>query len=265
MTLTSRERLESARSLLRAADRAEPIPILTERFPELGSGDAQAIQDELLRMLRDLGQRVIGYKMGLTSRAKMEQVGVDQPLWGFLTDASACEDGSSIEAAQLIHPRVEPEVAFVMRDALAGPECSEEAVLAATEYLVPALEIIDSRYKDFRFDLASVIADNTSAARFVRGREHRDPFEPRPVELGAAPVRLWRNGELVESATTAAVLGDPTRSVAALVTLLHRRGERVPAGAVILTGAATAAVPAAAGDRFEAEIGDLGRVSVRFR
>lgn len=264
MTLSTEERRESARSLLRAADHAEPIPMLTERFPELGVDDAQAIQDELLALLRERGQRVAGYKMGLTSRAKMEQVGVDQPLWGFLTDASARADGAAIEVATLIHPRVEPEVAFVMHDALAGPDCSEEAVLAATAYLVPALEIIDSRYKDFRFDLSSVIADNTSAALFVVGRNHRDPHRPTPVELGRAPVRLWRNGELAEEATTAAVLGHPARSVAALVAALHGRGAELPAGAVVLTGAATAAVPAAAGDHFEAEIGDLGRVSARF-
>jgi len=265
MILTPEQQRESARSLQRAADRAEPIPMLTERFPALGTDDAEAIQFELLQILRGRGQRVAGYKMGLTSRAKMEQVGVDQPLWGFLTDASACEDAAEIDASELIHPRVEPEVAFVLRDALAGPDCDEAAVFAATEYLVPALEIIDSRYKDFRFDLASVIADNTSAARFVLGREHRDPLQPKPVELGAAPVRLWRNGELVESATTAAVLGHPARSVAALAALLHQRSDSVPAGSVVLTGAATAAVPAVAGDHFEAEIGDLGRVSVRFR
>jgi len=236
------------------------ISKLTDEYPGLDFDDAYAIQDALRGLCLGRGERIVGYKTGLTSRAKMKQMGVDTPVFGFLSSAGALPDGGEVDCTQLIHPRVEPEIAFVTKRALRGPGCHIGAVLAATDFVLPAIEVIDSRYRDFKFDLQSVVADNTSAARYVVGG-----CMGQGLDLRTLGVVLEKNGEPVAFGAGAAVVGHPAAAIAMLVNHLGARGEELPAGSLILSGGITEAVAVAAGDNVSLRVQGLGSVSLRFR
>lgn len=244
-----------------AQTHAWAIPKLTEDYPAMTLADSYAIQAALRERLVGQGHRLVGWKAGLTSKAKMQQMGVDQPSIGFLTDRMARPEGSTIAMDGLVHPRVECEVAFVMADELTGPGCTTEAVLAATDYVIPALEIIDSRFAGFRFDLESVIADNSSSALFVCGGRPRYPAD---VDLRTLGVVMEKNGEPVEMSAAAAVMGHPATAVALVVDILASQGLSLPAGSIVLSGGITAAIPVSPGDFVSARFQDMGSVSVRF-
>lgn len=234
---------------------------ITDDYPEMDWEDAYAIQDALRALKEARGVRVAGLKMGLTSHAKMRQMGVVDPVYGFITDYGAVADGGEIDTRRLIHPKVEAEIAFVTRRPLRGPGCHIGSVLAATDFILPAVEIIDSRYENFRFDLKSVIADNTSSARYVLGGTHRNA---EGIDLKNLGVVMEKNGEVVAMASGAAVLGHPAQSVAMLANMLGARGREIPAGTLILTGGVTEAVAVAAGDNVTVRYQHLGSVSMRF-
>ena len=258
----STDTIESIAALLHDAERdVRDVVKVTEAQPDLTTERAYDVQDALRARKLARGVRLVGMKMGLTSYAKMAQMGVDTPIYGFLGSDNAVDDGAAVETSALIHPKVEAEIAFVMRDALQGPDCSVEQVLAATECLLPAIEVIDSRYENFRFDLPSVIADNTSAARYVIGSKAASA-DGRDLE--SIGVVLEKNGQVVEVGAGAAVLGNPARAVAMLVDMLHARGQSLPAGSVVLSGAITAAVAVEAGDDVQVRIDGLGSTGLRF-
>jgi 2-oxo-3-hexenedioate decarboxylase len=241
---------------------ARAVPQISLRHPELAEADGYAIQHEIRQRKEARGTRIVGIKAGLTSRAKMKQVGVDQPSYGFLADYFAVNDGAEIETRQLIHPRVEPEIAFVLKKPLRGPGCHMGAVLAATDFVLPALEIIDSRYENFKFDFASVIADNSSSSRFVLGGRCR-PVED--LDLRTIGLVMSRNGAPFSFGAGAAVLGHPAAAVAMVVNLLARRDEGLPEGSLVMTGGVTEAVAVQPGDHVELRTQSLGSVSVRFK
>ncbi|MFC0668023.1 2-oxo-3-hexenedioate decarboxylase [Azotobacter chroococcum] len=234
---------------------------ITDDYPDMDWEDAYAIQDALRALKEARGVRVAGLKMGLTSHAKMRQMGVVDPVYGFITDYGAVADGGEIDTQRLIHPKVEAEIAFVTKRPLKGPGCHIGSVLAATDFILPAVEIIDSRYENFRFDLKSVIADNTSSARYVLGGTHRNA---EGIDLKNLGVVMEKNGEVVAMASGAAVLGHPAQSVAMLANMLGARGREIPAGTLILTGGVTEAVAVAAGDNVTVRYQHLGSVSMRF-
>lgn len=234
---------------------------LTEAHPGLSFDDAYRIQAEIRRRKLARGGRVVGLKAGLTSHAKMRQMGVEAPVFGFLSDAFAVPDGGEVKVSGLIHPKVEPEIALVTRAPLRGPGCHVAAVLAASDLVLAGLEVIDSRYRDFKFDLPSVVADNCSSARFVVGGRGT---RPQGLDLRTLGVILEKNGEIVGIAAGAAVLGHPAAAVAALANHLAARGEEVPAGTLVLTGGVTEAVPVKAGDHVAVRVQHLGSVSLRF-
>lgn len=242
-------------------ERREVVKV-TEDFPQMDWEDAYAIQYEIRRRKQARGSRIIGLKMGLTSRAKIRQMGVRTPVFGFLPDYGAVADGGEIAVRDLIHPKVEPEVAFVTKARLKGPGCHIGAVLAATDFVVPAMEIIDSRYLNFKFDLKSVVADNCSAARFVAGAR-KSPVTD--LDLRTLGFVLEKNGQVVALGAGAAVLGHPAASVAMLANMLAERGEEIPAGTFIMTGGVTEAVSVAANDVLTLHVQSLGSVSVRFQ
>jgi len=247
---------------LEAAEReAREVVKITDAHPSLSLDDGYAIQDTIRELKAARGQRVVGLKAGLTSRAKMQQMGVDVPVFGVLFDYMQVADGGDIAMSALIHPKVEAEIAFVLKTPLRGPGCTAAAVLAATEHVVPAVEIIDSRYENFRFDLTSVVADNTSASRFVVGST---PSAATGLDLAALGIEMLKNGTSVATATGAAVLGNPAEAVAELANHLARRGAELPSGVCIMSGGATEAVPVAAGDAIEVRIDGLGSVTLRF-
>jgi len=249
------EYLENAELEVRAVTK------ITDAHPKLDHDDAYAIQAEIRRRKESRGHKIAGLKAGLTSRAKMKQMGVDVPVFGLIFDYMSVADGGEIDASKLIHPKVEAEIAFVLKRPLRGPGCHIGAVLAATDFVVPAVEIIDSRYENFRFDLTSVIADNTSSSRFVVGGVARGV---EGLDLRTLGLVMEKNGEIVAMAAGAAVLGHPAAAVAQLANHLAARGEEIPAGTFIMSGGATEAIPVAKGDAIHVRFQDLGSVSMRF-
>ena len=249
------ERVEGAQT------RAYAIPKLTDEYPAMTIADGYAVQSELRRRFIAQGHRLIGWKAGLTSKAKMLQMGVNAPSIGFLTDRMARPENSAISTSDLVHPRVECEMAFVMKKTLHGPGCTRQDVLDATDYVIPAVEIIDSRFAGFKFDLPSVIADNGSSARFVAGGRARYANE---LDLPTLGVVMEKNGEIVTLGAAAAVLGHPAEAVAMLVNTLADLGERLPTGSFVMSGGITEAVPVKPGDSVIARFQELGSVSMRF-
>ena len=218
-----REDIARLTDRIEAAQRgARAIPKLTDDFPGMTLGDGYAVQFELRRRWRAAGQRQVGWKAGLTSKAKMDQMGVRVPSIGFLLADMARPEGSVVRTDDLVHPRVECEVAFVTRAALGGLGCTGADVLAATDFVVLAIEIIDSRFSGFKFDLPSVVADNGSSARYVAGGRARLPAE---IDLATLGVVLEKNGEPVAMGASAAVMGHPAEAVALLVKVLAELGE----------------------------------------
>lgn len=234
---------------------------ITDAHPDMEWDDAYAIQDAIRRRVLARGARVVGFKAGLTSHAKMRQMNVDVPVFGFLVDTYALPDGGECDVSTLIHPKVEPEIAFVTKTELKGPGCHIGSVLAATDFVIAGIEVIDSRYRDFKFDLKSVVADNTSAARFVAGGQ---PLAVDGVDLRTLGIVLEKNGRPVAFGAGAAVLGHPAAAIAMLANHLGARGESIPAGSLILSGGITEAVAVEAGDNVMLRVQDIGSVGVRF-
>lgn len=240
---------------------AYEITKITEDYPEMTYKDAYDIQWTARAAKEARGHKIVGMKMGLTSQAKMKQMGVSDPCYGYLADYFSFGDGACIKIDELIHPKVEAEIAFVLKSDLSGPGCHIGDVLAATDFVMPAVEIIDSRYKDFKFDLKSVIADNSSSSRYVTGGRMRDVKD---LDLKTLGVVMEINGEVVEVGAGAAVLGHPATAIAMLANMLAERGEKLKAGEYILSGAITAAVSVKKGDNVTVKFQDLGTLSCKF-
>lgn len=261
MALNSKTLDKLAKHLHACQREARDTPKITDEHPEMDFDDAYAIQDRILAAKLKGGARIAGYKAGLTSHAKMKQMGVTDPVFGFLVDEFTVPDGGEVKVSELIHPKVEPEICFVTRTELKGPGCSIASVLAASDVVLPGIEVIDSRYRDFKFDLKSVVADNTSASRFVVGGRAVDA---RSVDLRTTGLVLEKNGVPVALGAGAAVLGHPAAAVAMLVNHLGRRGKTLPAGSLVLSGGATEAVAVQKGDHVTLRMQGMGSVSVRF-
>ena len=261
MNLTMQVILELAEHLENAELQARDVVKITDAHPNMDWEDAYAIQDQIRLRKEARGIRTVGFKAGLTSHAKMKQMGVNTPVFGFLSASFAVPDGGQAKMAELIHPKIEPEIAFVLKTPLKGPDCDISAVLAATLYIAPALEVIDSRYRDFKFDLKSVLADNCSSSRFVVGGRGTSVDR---VDLPAVSVVLEKNGTVVASGVGAAVVEHPAMAVAMLANDLAKRGLELAAGSVILSGAVTEAVPVQAGDCLVCRVQGMGSASVQF-
>lgn len=233
---------------------------LTDDFPSLTVAGGYEIQDELLKRWQSAGRTLSGYKGGLTSKAKMVQMGVNVPAFGLLMSDTNVLDGGEVAFDSLIHPKVEAEIAFVTARELSGTVTIAE-VIAATDFVMPAIEVIDSRYKDFKFDLPSVIADNTSAARYVTGGS---PRRIKDLDLRLVGVLMECNGSLIGAAAGAAVMNHPAASVVALVQWLADAGRALPVGSLVMTGGLTEAVTVNKGDYVTARVQHLGMVGIRF-
>ena len=261
MKLDKNTLAQLAEHLENAELKAQDVTKITDDHPDMDWDDAYAIQDEIRRRKEARGNKTVGLKCGLTSFAKMKQMGVEVPVFGFVSDYMARPDGGEIKTAELIHPKIEAEICIITKAPLKGPGCHMGAVMAATDLVLPAVEVIDSRYRDFKFDLKSVVADNTSASRFVIGGRPKDLGE---LDLRTLGVVLEKNGEVVTMAAGAAVLGHPLAAVAMLANHLGARDQEIPAGTFIMTGGVTEAIAVQAGDNVAVRFQDLGTVSMRF-
>lgn len=261
MTLAQVDIEKLAEHLEKAELDAYEVTKITDDYPEMTMSEATDIQWEIRRRKEERGHKIVGMKMGLTSWAKMKQMGVEKPCYGFLADYFSLADGAEVTIDELIHPKVEAEVAFVTNKDLSGPSVTVDEVLSATEFVVPAIEIIDSRYKDFKFDLVSVQADNSSSTRYVVGSR---AAKPEDFDWSTIGVVMQKNGKIVELGAGAAVLDHPAASVAMLASMLQERNEIIPAGTFVMTGGITAAVQVERGDSIVVRYQDLGSVSLSF-
>lgn len=245
---------------LRARRTLEP---LTSRHPGITVDDAYRISLRLLQRRQDAGERLIGKKIGVTSKAVQDMLDVRQPDFGFLTDAMQVADGATVSLvrAGLIQPRAEGEIAFMLKSDLRGPGVTRQQVLDATAWVAPCFEIVDSRIRDWKIRIQDTVADNASCGVFVVGTQRTDPLA---LDLAAATMQVSRNGQPCGSGTGAAVQGHPAEAVAWLANTLGAFGIPFLAGELILSGALAALVPAAAGDRFQMHIEGLGGCSIVF-
>jgi 2-oxo-3-hexenedioate decarboxylase len=241
-----------AMRLDQAARDATPIPQLGE---DLSLEDAYRVQHMSIKRRLLRGERQIGIKMGFTSRAKMVQMGISDMIWGRLTDAMIIEEGALLSAARYIHPRVEPELAFLLKRDLVGAVTPLQA-MDAVEAIAPALELIDSRYADFRFSLTDVIADNASSSGFVTGSWHRPD-----LDFSNLGLVLSVNDRPVQIGSTAGILGHPLRALVAAARFAAAAEEPLRAGSIVMAGGATAAEALLSGDFVELEMQNLGRVA----
>ena len=252
---------ELAADLAQAERSREPIAPLTSAYPDIDVVDAYEIQLINIRQRVADGARVIGHKVGLSSLAMQQMMGVDEPDYGHLLDEMRVFEGTPVKASRYLYPRVEVEVGFILADDLPGADCTEDDVLAATEALVPSIELIDTRITDWKIALCDTIADNASSAGFVLGQARVPPGD---VDVRAIEAVLTRNGEVIAEGRSDAVLGDPVIAVAWLARKVESFGVRLRKGDIVLPGSCTRAIDARAGDEFVADFTGLGSVRLSF-
>lgn len=254
--------VQRARMLHRALRDQKPVAPLREDA-SITIDDAYHISLALLGMRESDGETVIGKKIGATSKPVQDMLQVDQPDFGFLTDAMQIQEGSVYElAGNLIAPRAEAEIAFILKDDLNGPGVTEQDVLEATHSVCACFEIVDSRIENWNIQIVDTVADNASCGIFVLGSERVDP---RTLDLPGLRCEVFKNGQSISVGYGSAVQGSPLTAVAWLANTLSAYGVSLNAGDVILSGSLVALEPVAAGDRFMARIDGLGTASIEFR
>lgn len=248
-----------ATELLRCQDEQVERSPFTDEWPDLDVALGYEIQDRCLQARLDRGETLVGVKLGLTSVAKQQRMGVHQPFVAWLTDAMVLPAGRPVPQAALIHPRVEPEIVFVMGETLRGPGVTCATAMAAVDTVWGGAEVIDSRYRDFRFKAGDVVADNASSGFYVTGPVGLPPAE---LDLFLEAVLVEVDGQVVDSATGAAVQGHPGEALALAANALAERGRAIEAGWIVLTGGMTDAVPIPTGVAAAMHFTKLGSVFV---
>lgn len=260
MTDATNERRRAAAAALAEAQRLRtPCAPVTEQFG-ITDDDAYAIQQLNVRARTTAGATRVGWKVGLTSGAIQEWLKVDEPDYGTLTDDMVVQEGL-VDTSRLLQPRAEGELAFVLDRDLAGPGVDVAKVLAATRFIVPAIEIIDSRIAEWKISWADTVADNASSGLFVLGTALASPRE---VDLRLAGMALRKNGRVVSTGAAAACLGNPANAVAWLSNKLAEQGERLRAGDVVLSGALGPVTPVDVGDWLALDVAGVGTVTCSF-
>ncbi|AWL13188.1 4-oxalocrotonate decarboxylase [Saliniradius amylolyticus] len=256
MTNQQAQTMKLAEVVDSAASSAQAIPQLSHDYPQLNVAQAYQIQTASLEHRLARGEKLVGIKMGFTSRAKMVQMGVDDLIWGRLTDKMQLVEGGTTSMSRFIHPRIEPEIAFRLKKNIKGYINLSQA-MEAVDGIAPAMEIIDSRYTNFNFSLPDVIADNSSSSGFVLGQWHSPN-----VDISNQAMIMEFNGRAVQIGSSSAILGNPYRSLVEAARLAAESGLCLEAGHTVLAGAATAAHPLAAGDHVCLHTGTLGKVEI---
>lgn len=253
-----------ADELYHALRHQEMLDPLTSSAPEITIEDAYAISSSLLQKRIELdGEKVIGKKIGVTSKAVQNMLGVGQPDFGYLTDAMVVDESESLSlTTKMIQPRAEGEIAFVLKHDLIGPGVTASDVLRATDFVVPCFEIVDSRIRDWKIKIQDTVADNASCGYFLLGAQAADP---RKLDLSTVGMVVELNGQVVSTGAGAAALGSsPISCVVWLANTLGKFGVPLKAGEVILSGSLVPLQPVKAGDYMSVSIGGIGRTAVRF-
>ena len=262
MSLTSSRTEALAQELYRALIERRTVPPLRSRGWALEVDDSYAISSAFLHKRLGAGERIIGKKIGVTSKAVQDMLGVHQPDFGFLTDSMQVANGTTLRIAErLIQPRAEGEIALILGKALKGPGVTSAEVLVATEAIAPCFEIVDSRIADWDIRIVDTVADNASCGVFVLGPARADP---RAHDLAGLHLKVWKNGLPLSSGFGSAVQGSPLASVAWLANTLGGYGVSLDAGEVILSGSLVPLEPAHPGDRFTLELVGVGGADIAF-
>jgi 2-keto-4-pentenoate hydratase len=254
--------LRAAADALAAAERdRSPIEAPTATWPEMTVAEAYRVQQINISRRLEGGARVVGHKVGLTAKAMQEMLGVSEPDYGVLLDDMVFDDPATLQADDFCYPRVEIELAYVIGQDLTGPGVGIADVLAATDHVVPALEVIDSRVRDWKITLTDTVADNASSARVVRGRT---PLAVKDLGDAERAATLYLNGAAADHGRTTAVMGDPAAAVAWLANKLGELGSSLRAGDLVMPGSCTRAVDVNAGDEVRGEVDGIGSATVHF-
>ncbi|MCU1622750.1 MAG: 2-keto-4-pentenoate hydratase [Frankiales bacterium] len=261
MALTLEERQQAAEILRVAEETHRSVPPLVQTFPHLDITDTYEIQLLNIRRRLAAGATVYGHKVGLSSKAMQEMMGVDEPDYGHLLSDMVYSEDAPIPTGRFLLPRVEVEVGFVLGEDLPGEGCTVEDVLRCTDFVAPAIELIDSRIADWKIGLLDTISDNASSCGVVLGKER---VKPADIDVTAIDATLDINGERVAEGRSDAVLGDPTIAVAWLANKVAGFGVRLEAGHVVLPGSCTRAYDVKPGDDVVATFSGLGSVSLTF-
>lgn len=238
-----------------------PVQPLIEREPEITIEDAYRIQEAFVARRVAAGEAIVGKKIGATSLAVQEMLGVYQPDFGMLLSGMVYQEGDTIDLGQLIQPKAEAELAFVLKEDLKGPGITAMDVIRATDYVLPCFEIVDSRISNWKLKIQDTVADNASCGVYVLGKTKGDP---RKLDITLAGMVLEKNGELFSTGVGAAVQGSPANAVAWLANTLGALGIPFRAGEVILSGSQSTLVPVADGDELVCTVGGLGSCRVSF-
>ena len=249
--------------LYRALKNRRMIEPLTERDPDITIKDAYGVSTRFLqRRIEGQGEKIVGKKIGVTSKAVQNMLNVHQPDFGYLTDAMVCENGGTIPVTEkMIQPKAEGEVAFALKKDLTGPGVTIADVLQATDFVMPCFEIVDSRIRDWKIKIQDTIADNASCGYFALGGQAADP---RKLDLSTVGMVFERNGNVVATGAGAAALGSPLICVAWLANTLGRFNIPLKAGEVILSGSLAPLIPVEVGDYMAVHIGGIGSASLCF-
>lgn len=263
MAVTNQLKVEVIDYLLRAEHEVKEVVKITDQYPDLSIEEAYDLQKKLIeRRMEKTKTKRLGIKLGLTSKAKQEMMGVHEAIYGYLLSDMLAFEWEPLQQHRLIHPKAEPEIAFIMGEDLMGEEVTAADVMKAAKFVVAAIEVIDSRYKDFRFTLPDVVADNCSSAKLILGSKMVKPEE---LDLSSIGMVMSKNGEMVTTGSGSAVLGHPAEAVAWAVQKLAQRGEGLQKGDIVLSGALSEAVAFDMDDTIIAQFDGLGSVTLSSR
>ncbi|AOV06202.1 2-keto-4-pentenoate hydratase [Sporosarcina ureilytica] len=251
-----------ATDLFEAERNATEVDKFVDQYPELDVELGYEIQEALIeKKCKEENTKISGRKLGLTSKAKQEMMGVHEPSYGVLLENMQLNEGEPISIAPLIHPKIEPEIAFIFNKEVKGPSISVTDILDATAYIASAMEIIDSRYRNFNFTLPDVIADNSSSSRYIFGEKL---YKVEDVDLRLMGMVFKKNGEVIATSAGAAVMGHPARAVAWMANKLVERGQTIKPGEIVLSGALSEAFTIEPGDHFSVSFDGIGSLEASF-
>lgn len=254
---------EIAAQLFAAEKERKSVSRFVDAYPELDEALAYRVQERLVEMKCEAEKtHRVGWKLGLTSKAKQKMIGVHEPSYGILLESMQLFEGEPVSVAPFIHAKAEPEIAFIFDKDENGPGATVTDVLAATAYIAPAIEIIDSRFHGFQFTLPDAVADNSSSSRFIIGERF---IKPDAVDLRLMGMVFKKNGEVISTGAGAAVMGHPARAIAWMVNKLSKVEQGIKAGDIVLAGAMSGAEVIKAGDHFSAAFDGMGSVEIFFK
>ncbi|HFJ9315458.1 2-keto-4-pentenoate hydratase [Bacillus tropicus] len=259
MALVKGADLEIIAYLIQAEKERKEVVKVTDKHPDLTVEDAYKLQKRLIEQKMSEGSKRVGVKLGLTSKAKQQMMGIDEAIYGYLLHDMLAFEWEPLQYQTLIHPKVEPEIAFLIGEDLQGTNVTADDVLKATKYVAPALEVIDSRYLNFKFTLPDVIADNCSSSKFLLGSKWIDV---KNIDLANVGMVMSKNGKIATTGTGAAVLGHPAEAIAWAVNKLGLQNEGFKKGDIVLSGALSEAIAFKSGDSIIAQFDDLGSVAM---